>query len=234
MSLRTTFEQLTEMVFDECATSSATSRNNDNRAYVQRLLKRHYEFLCDEHDWGFLHVTNDDATKELQAGERFYDYPVGMGLNNTMRADTFYGNVWVPLTYGIDMENYTSMNPETDQRADPQTNWRIYTDRQFEVWPMPASNGNLVRFTGKKLPEALVGDTSRADMDDHLLVLYVAAEVTAKKDSKDSALKLAAAQRRLGQLKMMYTARLRVRMGMGSNPEDQRGFPRIRAFPASN
>lgn len=234
MALRTTFEQLTEMVFDECGSSSATSRNNDNRAYVQRLIKRHYEFLCDDHDWAFLHITNDDATKTLQAGENHYDFPVAMDLKNTLQADTYYGNVWVPLIYGIDMQDYTAMNPETDQRADPQIKWRIYNDRQFEVWPMPASDGNKVRFKGKKLPEALVGDTSCADMDDHLLVLYVASEVVAKKDGKDAQLKIAAAQRRLAQMKAMYTDRTRVRMGMGANPADQRGWPRIRAFPASN
>lgn len=207
---------------------------NDNRAYLQRLLKRQYEFLCDEFDWSFLHIGNDDATKTLQAGERFYDFPVKMDLKNTVLADTFYGNVWVPLVYGIDMQNYTSMNPELNQRADPQTNWRVYSDRQFEVWPMPASNGKLVRFTGKKLPEVLVGDTSRADMDDLLIVLYVAAEVLAKQSSKDGELKLAAAKQRMQQMRAAYGSRSKVRIGMGRNPQDQRGWPRIRAFPASN
>lgn len=232
--LRTTFGQLVEMLEDECGISSASSRGNDNRAYLQRLIKRQYEFLCDENDWTFLHIGNDEATKTLQAGEQFYDFPTAMGgANNTIKAETFYGNVWVPLIYGITPADYTAMNPATNQRADPQIKWRIYSDRQFEVWPMPATNGSLVRFSGRKNPEPLVSDTSRADMDDQLIVLYCAAEVLAKQNQKDADLKLAAAKARLIQMKAGYTDRTRVRMGMGCHGDDQRGWPRIRAFPAS-
>lgn len=228
--LRNTFSQIVEMVRDECAISSASSRGNDQLQYIQRLVKRQYEFLCDEHDWGFLHVTNDDATKILQAGERFYDFPVRMQMGNTLKADMFYANVWIPLIYGIEPEDYNSMNPELNQRSDPVIKWRMYDENQFEVWPMPASNGNKVRFRGKRLPEPLVSDTSRADMDDMLIVLYVSAEILAKQKSADSELKLAAAQRRLIQLKMRYTGRNVVRLGMGTNPADTRGWPRIRVF----
>lgn len=228
--LRQTFGQLKEMVRDECAISSNSSRGNDQLGYIERLIKRHYESLCDEHDWTFLHVTNDDATKVLEAGQRFYDFPVAMDLRNTISADTFYGNVWVPLIYGIDMQDYTAMNPELNQRADPQIKWRVYTERQFEVWPMPASNGNKIRFTGKRLPERLVGDQSRADMDDQLLALYVSAEILTKQESGDAEIKLAAAQARLAKLKALYSGRSLARMGMGTNPADQRGWPRIRVF----
>ena len=235
----TPFGTVIEMLRDECGTSSASSRSNDNLAYLKRILNRQYEFLCDDFDWTFLRIDNDEATKTLQAGDRYYDFPVAMDLETTIDADTFYGNIWIPLAYGISPQNYNAMNPELDQRADPQTNWRVVTDAngavQFEVWPLPASNGNLVRFKGRRKFVTLVNDTDICHMDDQLVVLYSAAEVLAKKNQKDAELKIAAAKARLVQMRAGYSDRNRVRVGMGSSwQEDQRGWPRIRAYRASN
>lgn len=222
------------MLRDECGTSSNSSRGTDNLAYLQRLIARTYEFLVDEYDWSFLRIDNDEATKELEAGERYYDFPVAMDMKDAIHADHFYGNVWVPLDYGIDMSDYTAMNPETNQRADPAIKWQVKNERQFEVWPMPASTGNLVRFRGRRLPERLTADDSRADMDDQLIVLYAAAEVLSKKGQKDAELKLAAAKQRMMQMKAAYSSKLKVRIGMAERLDPQRGWPRIRAFPAAN
>lgn len=234
MARGTTLGQLVEMVRDECGISSNSSRGNDQLGYITRLIKRQYEFLCDEYDWSFLRVDNDEATKTLEAGERYYDFPVEMDTKNTIECWHFYGNVWVKLDYGITMEDYTAMNPETDQRGDPTLKWRIKDGDQFEVWPLPASDGNLVRFTGTRRPTPLTANNSRCDMDDLCVVLFVAAEILAKQDQKDAPLKLAAAKARLAKMKALYVGRARVRMGLGEVDNAQRGWPRIRAFPASN
>jgi hypothetical protein len=227
--------QLVEMLRDECGISSNSSRGNDNLAYLLRVLKRHYEFLSDEYDWPFLRIDNDEATKELEAGERYYDFPITMDLESTLTADHFYGNVWTPLDYGIGPEEYTAMNPETGQRADPQLKWRIKDGKQFEVWPMPATNGNLIRFKGRRRITPLTSDDSICDLDDQLVVLYASAEVLAKKNQKDADLKLAAAKQRLIQTRAASADRRKVRVGMGyDDGQFRRGFPRIRAFPASN
>lgn len=235
MALGTTFGQLLEQLQDECGSSSASSRNNDNRAYLRRLIQRVYETLCDDFDWTFLRVDNDEATKELEAGERYYDFPVAMDLKTTVNAWFYYNNVWIPLVYGIGPEQYTAMNPELDQRADPQIRWRVKDAGQFEVWPLPASDGNKVRFTGKKRPTPLVADSDRADMDDRLIVLFCAAEVLAKRNQKDAEIKIAAANARKIEMRARYSDRRVVRVGMGQGwNEDQAGWPRIRAFRASN
>lgn len=234
MARGTSFGQLVEMVRDECSLSSNSSSGNDHLAYIKRLIKRHYEFLCDEYDWSFLRVENDDATKTLEAGERYYDFPVAMDIHDTIDAQTFYGNVWVPLTYGVTPQDYTAMNPETDQRADPVLKWRISSDSQFEVWPLPASNGNLVRFSGKRRENALVAESDTCDMDDQLVVLYVSAEILFKLEDKSAELKLAAAKQRLSQMRGGYADRKKVRVGMGQPLGDSvNGWPRIRAFPAN-
>lgn len=235
----TPFGTVIEMLRDECGGSSASSRSNDFLAYLKRIVNRQYEFLFDDFDWTFLRIDNDEATKALQAGSRYYDFPVAMDLETTLEADTFYGNIWIPLAYGISPEDYNAMNPELNQRADPQLKWRVVTDAagavQFEVWPLPASNGNLVRFRGRRKFVRLVNDTDICHVDDQLVVLYSAAEVLAKKSQKDAELKLAMGKARLAQMRAEGSDRNRVRVGMGSNwQEDQRGWPRIRAYRASN
>lgn len=233
MALHTTRGQLVEMLRDEAGISSASSRGMDNLAKLHRLISRIYETLVDDFDWTFLRVDNDAATKVLEAGQRFYDFPVAMDFGTVVSADHFYGNVWVPLDYGITPADYTAMNPETNQRADPLRKWRTYSDTQFEVWPLPASTGNLVRFRGRRKAQRLVDDDSRADMDDQLIVLYAAAEILAKSNQKDAELKLAAANKRLLQLRRNASDKTRVRVGMGER-ESERGWPRVRAFKASN
>lgn len=245
--LRITRGQLVEKLRDECGTSSNSSRGADNLAYLQRLIARTYEFLVDEADWTFLRVDKDEATKELEAGSRYYDFPTAMDLKYTVNAEVFWGNVWLPIDYGISSADYNQISPELNQRADPVCKWQIKNDRQFEVWPMPASNGSvatvagvttyegpLLRFSGRKQPEQLTDDTSRADMDDLLIVLYAAAEVLAKKSQKDADLKLAAAKQRMVQMKSRYIDRNKVRIGMAERVDSQRGYPRVRAYPASN
>lgn len=248
MALRSTRVQVVEMLRNECGISSNSSRGNDNLAYLHQLINRHYEAACDEFDWTFLRVDDLDATKVLQAGSRYYDFPVEMDFSKTVTMWNFWGNIWNPVIYGISMADYNAQNPELDQRADPVVKWAAHDERQFEVWPLPASNGvfeesggfvtsivgPVVRFTGKRKPERLTGNDSRMDMDDQLVVLRCAAEVLAKKSQKDAEAKLAAAAARMALLRRIYSDRKKTGIGTGESREDLRGWPRIRAFRASN
>ena len=235
MALRTTFGQLVEMLRDECKISSNSSRGSDHLAYLQRLIKRHYESLVDEYEWSFLKVDRGAAQKVLEAGERYYDFPIEMSVQDTIKAFHFYGNVWVELQYGIEFSHYNQLNPDMDQRSDPQLRWQIKDGKQFEVWPLPASNGNLVEFTGMRAAEALTSNTSRADMDDQLIVLYAAAEVKEDQKQGTGLVKAQAASRRLSQMREKYGGgRRRVRMGMGQQGPSRKPADLILAYRASN
>jgi hypothetical protein len=244
VALRTTFQQLVEMVCDEVGSSSATSRGNDALSRYRRIIQRVYETLYDSFDWTFATIDNDDATKYLQAGERYYDFPVAMDMDSKyagFQCWYYYSNVWIPLTYGIGPPEYTAMNPELDQRADPAMRWRVKDYNQFEIWPPPATNGDedslagpKVRFIGRRAKPPLNSDQARALMDDQLIVLYASAEILSKKDQKDADMKLAAANARKIEMRRLYSARTKIRVGMGSSwNQDQYGWPRIRAFPAA-
>lgn len=235
MALRTTMAQLVEMVRDECGLSSNSSRGADHLAYIQRLIKRHYETLVDDFEWSFLKVNRGDAQKVLEAGERYYDFPIAMDVKDTIAAWHFYGNVWVELKYGIEYSDYNQMNPDLDQRGDPQLRWQITERKQFEVWPLPASNGNLVEFTGTRMPELLTSDTARADMDDQLIVLYTSAEILEKQKQGSGAVKAGAAARRLANMREKYGGgRRRVRIGMGQQGPSRRPADYIIAVRSSN
>lgn len=237
MALRTTLEQLVEMVRDETKSSSNSSRGTDHLAYIERLIKRHYQTLTDgEFEWSFLKVERGDAQKVLEAGSRYYDFPIAMdSANYTVKAFHFCNNIWSELTYGIDFKDYNQMNPDMNQRSDPTLKWRIINERQFEVWPLPATNGNLVEFTGMRKPEALTSNTSRADMDDQLIVLGVAAEILEDMKAGSGAVKAAAYTRRFGVLRRRYGGgRVRVRMGMGVQGPTRRPADYIIAVRADN
>lgn len=248
MALYTSFGELVEMVRDECAISSNASRGIDNRPYLKRLIKRNYENLVDKADWSFLIVDKDQAVKAMQAGERYYDFPIAMDMRYAIEAWLFWGNTFLPLRYGIGPQEYAAYNSDNPAvRADPVIKWQIVSDDQFEVWPTPASNGDIsavpktspyVRFTGKRKARPLVADTDLMDMDDQLVVLVTAAEILERQQKGSGAPKASAAADRFNVVKGLYAHRRKIRMGMGqgdnSNDGTSAGWPRIRVFPASN
>lgn len=245
MALRTTLDQLVEMLRDEIKGSSNSSRGTDHRAYLERIIKRHYETLCDDYEWSFLKVNRGEARKELEAGARYYDFPVAMDVRDTIKCFLFYGNVWTELEYGIDHSHYTQMDPDLGQRADPALRWQIKDGRQFEVWPLPASDGDLgdpddfagpfVEFTGMRKPEALTAGDSRADMDDQLIVLACKAEIKEEQKTGSGLPAQRAFITRLQNMKNRYGGgRRRVRIGMGAHDGSRFPAQLIRAFPASN
>jgi hypothetical protein len=251
VALYTPFNELVEMVRNECAISSNSSRGNDQRDYLKQLIRRNYETLVDKEDWSFLVVDKDQAVVAMQAGERYYDFPVAMDERYAIEAWVFWGNVFLKLRYGIGPLEYSAYNSDNPQvRADPVLKWQIVeSDKsvQFEVWPTPASNGDItvtpksgqyVRFTGKRKARRMVQDSDPCDMDDQLLVLLTAGEVLERQEKGSGAVKIAAANDRLTVVKGMYCHHQKVRMGMGNGDNrmdgTSQGWPRIRVFPASN
>lgn len=204
MSRGTQLQTLTEMLQDECRLSSATSRGVDHRTYLQRLIKRVQEELYDEFDWPFmkLRLTSAEAGKSMEAGSRYYDFPTSLNPERITQAWHKNGGIWVKLTRGIDPSHYSAMDPETDVRGDPVQRWDWYGEDQFEVWPLPASDDDEVRFEGRKKLTALSSEAATADLDDILIVLFCAAEVLAPNNQKDAEIKLQKAQRRLANLTM--------------------------------
>lgn len=223
MALRATLEELIEQVRAECRLSSNSSRGIDHREYIIQLIRRHYESLSENFEWEHLQLTRNsaDSRKEIAAGQRLYDFPSAVNINRISKAWVQYAGGWSPIDYGIDYASYTALDPEADQRADPITAWGFEGRQQFEVWPLPATNHSAsspyyVAFEGQRAVERLTQNNSRADIDDQLIALYVAAEILAGNERKTEAdVKLSAANSRMGTLRAGLTGKTRTTVGAG-------------------
>ena len=92
-------------------------------------------------------------------------------------------------------------NGTTSQRSDPAERWAIFDNSyvpQVELWPVPASSA-VLRLWGTRKLRPLVADSDVADLDDTLIVLSAAAELTAGKPISD--FKLRKAQARMASLR---------------------------------
>lgn len=147
---------------------------------MQQELRDTQERLYDEFDWPFLHIHRD---KIMAAGQRYYDIPEDLNLERIIAVDIKYGGKWLPVERGITLDHYSSSDSDdAANRNDPVRRWEVLdtgNGEQIEVWPIPASDGSQLRFTGIRKLNALVEDADRADLDDQLVVLFAAGELLA-------------------------------------------------------
>ena len=204
------------MTLDEARLSTNSSRGVDHRNHVKRLIRNMYEMLYDEHDWPFKRIERENAGKDIEAGQRYYDFPEALDLSRAFSLYVKWGEQWLGLNYGISMEHYSFYDSDDDDRTDPPLRWQIYNENQFEIWPMPATDlpGGL-RFEGVRKLTPLVDDESRCDLDDIMIAKLVAARILARNKAADAGQALAEGQQRLMTLKAR-APRPRVIMGLGS------------------
>lgn len=149
---------------------------NQNPA-MEQMLRDTQERLYDEFDWPFLRVRRD---KIMAAGQRYYDIPNDVNLERIIKVDILYSGKWLPVERGIDEDQFNSLDSDHDIRNDPVVRWEVVdtgSGEQIEVWPIPATNGALLRFTGIRKLKALTDLADRADLDDQLIVLFAAGEL---------------------------------------------------------
>lgn len=165
------------------------------------------ERLYDDFDWPFLKISPD---KVLATGQRYYDVPANMNLERIQAVDLYYGGKWLPVERGISLDNYNSMDPEVGVQADPVVRWDVVdtgTGAQVEVWPVPASNGAKLRFTGIRKLKPLIANADLADLDDQIIVLYAAGELLGGAKNPEAQVKFEQAKRRLATLHGRVTHR---------------------------
>jgi hypothetical protein len=190
MATNTTLTALRDMLRAEIGASASPSMGVNAVQQMNYLLARTQERLWTEFDWPHLIIDRDE---DLLAGQRYYDFPADVDQNRIQSVHVKYSNTWRPLNYGIDTRHYNALDPERDMRQDPVQHWKHAENGQFEVWPVPASSEDKVRFRTIKKLRPLVGDTDRCDLDDKLIVLFTAAEMLAHAKAADAGSKLSLA-----------------------------------------
>lgn len=222
MARQETFAEIQEAVLDEARLSTNASRGTSHRNYVKRLIRRYYTQLYVGWDWEFSTINREDAGKDANAGQRYYDFPTDIDTNRENALWYKLGAAWIKLDYGIGVDQYSAFDSDNDERSDPPLRWMIRDDGQFEIWPMPASTlVNGLRFEGYKKKTELVADSSRCDLDTDLIALFVAAEILAGNKAADAPAKLAAAQAHFMALKGNAPTKRRI---MGGAPDNKPNY----------
>lgn len=188
--LRKTLDEIVEDVRAEAGLSTNTSRGIDHGEHIRALIRRNHQTLARQYEWRHLRLKREQATVTMQAGSRYYDFPAQLDVQRIESVWFKWGNIWSPLEPQLPIDIYNALDSSQDQRADPVTHWDWYNDDgqlQFEVWPLPASDGGVVGFEGKKLVDPLTTGQSRADLDSDLLALAVAAELLGESEKEEAA-----------------------------------------------
>lgn len=202
-----------------------TQANTKSRYY--NLLSQKQQWLANEYDFPFLEDRFDVAAGP---GSRYLSFPtidnegisIAMNLERPYLVERFWNNVWEKLEYGIGSEEFNYLNSDQPgQIQDPIQRWRWSEEGQFEIWPMN-STSQKIRFTGQRALDVLVSDSDTADLDDLMLVLFVAAEILMRSKQADAQQKLQLATERLRAQRGAYPNRPKGLTFGGKNEREQK------------
>jgi hypothetical protein len=103
---------LGQMVTDlraEVGHSPDAALGKNKLAQLQRILRRTQSWLYDDFDWPFLNLQEDI---QLNPGQRFYDFPSGISIENVKSYAVRWGGQYLPMVNGIGALQYSSMESE--------------------------------------------------------------------------------------------------------------------------
>lgn len=213
MARGTTLEKLTLMLKAEIGATTAYNANSDMNYVLHQHLRRHYENLFDGWDWPFKRVSRDIVT---QAGERYYDWPADIDMEQQLEFWVDQFGTWIPLEQGIGPDQYNAYD-ET-QRQDYPYRWDWHEGHQFEVWPTSAIDGLTLRIIGTKAANPLISESDVCDLDDQMVVLYAASEMLMRDDPNRAQQKLNMAQQREAIVKQKMRTRKTLTIGRNPRP----------------
>lgn len=187
---------------------------------MHQTIRDTQERIYDEFDWPFLKVQPD---KTMAAGQRFYDIPANLNLERIISVDIKHGGEWIPVERGITLDHYNNIDSDEDDRMDPVQRWEVRdtgSGEQIEVWPIPASDGDLLRFSGIRKLNPLVERSDRADIDDQLITLFAAGEMLGGAKNEAAQIKFSQANTRLALLQGRVTKRRSNSFVLGGEPNN--------------
>lgn len=214
MARGTSLANLLVMLNAELGNSTAANPARDSE--LKTLLSTKQQWIASEYRWPFLERRWD---VDVAPGSQFVEFPTmetdfgeacAVDLDHLPRVEVYWNNVYQPVQYGIGEDEYNIMDHALGQDSDPIQRWRMATNvndllspNVLEVWPVPVG-AQRVRITGQRALLPLTADTDTADLDDIMLIKFVAADKLMRLKQQDAPSKLAEAQRRLQWLKQGY------------------------------
>lgn len=200
MARNTSLLSLRDQLRAEIGASPNVAMGVNTIEQFDQLLRRTQERLWHDFDWSFGVIDRDEP---LLAGQRYYAFDQDIDFDRICCAQVKYSELWHPISYGIGTDEMNNYDSDTGEASEPALRWRHYEGNQFEVWPIPTTNNQTLRFRAvRKLPP-LIATTDTALLDDTLIVLFAAAEHLARTKAQDAAAKLSQAQSHFNRLKGM-------------------------------
>ena len=198
MARGTTLSALRDMLRAEIGASSNVALGVNTQDQYDHLLRRTQDRLWHDFDWQFGYIVR---TEQLYNNQQYYTFDSDIDYDRIRQAHVKYSQIWHPLEYGIGPSQYNAFDKARGMNAEPCLRWKHYEGNQFEVWPVPTSDNQVIRFEAiKKLPP-LIAPHDVAVLDDTLIVLFAAAEVLSRTKAQDSTAKLAMANAHYNRLK---------------------------------
>ena len=198
MARGTTLLELRDMCRAEIGASPNVSMGINSLDQIDNLIRRTQQRLWADHDWDFAYIERDEQMVPL---ERYYAFDNDIDYDRIISANVRYSNIWHPISYGIGPNEYNALNSDINQTTEPVLKWRHWEGNQFEVWPIPTTTNQVIRFKAIKKLSPLIATTDRADLDDNLIILFASAEYLARTKANDSQAKLSMAQAHYNKLK---------------------------------
>lgn len=239
MSRGSTLATLRGLLKAEIRDSSETNTAAD--AEFNLLLSSKQRDLANQHDWPFLEHVWDLS---FAAGDRWKTIPTvdirgitcDINFERPVRVDRYFSTYYEPIDYGIGSEEYNSYDSDLNERSDPILKWRLSTNpneasnpNQVEIWPIPQT-ATKIRFFGQRNVQTLASDSDKADLDDRLIVYFVAADYLAHREMANATLMLQKAQQILVRLRAGYPqSETVIKLGLSSSYEDRK----IRRVPVA-
>jgi hypothetical protein len=216
MARGTQLQELVAMLRAETGRSQNVAVGVSELDNLKTQLRTRQEILYDEYDWPFLTV---ERSVTLSAGQRYYDFPSDLNYDRLNCVKFKYGGEFVDVERGIDFDDYSVYDSNQDERSSPVVKWDVRntgSGEQLEIWPIPNAAGSI-HFFGTKSLAPLVQDDDRVDLDDILIVFFVAAEILARQKSPDAKNKLDLANSRLLKLRQnSQSASKTIQVGLGN------------------
>lgn len=226
MAVGTQFMALVDMLREDLGKSTNVGVGVDDLPSLKRAINRSYAILTDKYRWD--HLTYKPPRISLNAGQRVYDFPANLKLNDLAEVVVWQGATAIPLDRGISHPEYAIFNSDDGVRGDPPQKWDLMfngTATQIEIWPIPASNGNKLALTGNYHLPALINDSDLCRLDDELVVLGAAARHLERQGSKDAKTAKEEFAQRLSDMQKRGGPGMRVSMnGAGDSPQSRRNL----------
>lgn len=176
------------------------------------MIDNTQKWLSTEYDWPFLELRADVG---VNPGDRYITLPTSLNYERPVVPTVAWTSKWLDVFNGIGQSEYNQLSSGDGgipaQPLDPIQRWRFNTELQAEVWPIPVTVQTL-RFTGQRTLTSLktAGAYDPAltlDLDDMMVIYFVAAKLLARMKQGDAPMKLAEAKERMDKIRANYSER---------------------------